>query len=182
MSYLNQTHKNDEYHEHILCSSSEVNSLVFDMPQVFVIIYIPAHRNENIVHFCCLMVDRFDFHFHLRNRRVTYDWYDPIGKPPSFYKIQFPFEVRYEPHVSYMSPESRTSGFYCLHFIEWWYQDMDHNFYAYKYLMCKNGKALYKRVQLMEKMENITVSPTPQKILLPAEQREVVAYYYNREE
>lgn len=184
MSYLDLYYARDEHHDHFLCSPSEINSLVFDAPYVIIVIHIPAHRNETIGHFTCLLVDRLNTYFSQSGRgRIYYEWYDPIGKPPEFYNIHFPYECEYDSHVSYMKHDSRSSGYHVLHYIEHWYQRDDGDD-TYTELMGNNGAAVERKVrkQMKKRLENMFVNRTPQKLLLPAEKQEVVRFFNTREE
>lgn len=186
MSYCDQKIGYEWSHSYQLCSPFQLDSVVFDSVYCNIIIHIPTHANQNIGHFCTILADRSEYYTRGdENVPTRYYWFDPIGKPPSFYIKDFPFpECKFDEHFSYVMPNSRSSGYHVLRFIEngCGIDEFPLDFYTQNIGSC--GKTIDRNVirKMKAKLACIKEKPTPEKLLLPGETRDILQYFYNREE
>lgn len=184
MSFLDHEIGSDEYNEFKLCTISELSSIDFGHPYSYIVIFIPANINQNIGHFVSLMVDRSNqYHHYSQNPPLAAPiFFDPFGKSPYFYSKNFPIECDYDEHFSFVMPHSKSCGYHVMRYM--YISCNDFGSVNYCDDVGRIGRTIDRNVQkeMKDKMKDVTVKPTLEKLYLPGVQQDILDYFNNREE
>lgn len=177
MSYLDHFLPEEGYHEQLLCSPSELHKIDRNVPISYVILHIPTDISGSTGHFCLLVIDRYETYY--GSSLIKYFWFDPIGKSPEFYKLDFLFDCWYDNHSSYMTESSNSSGFHVIHYIECYNKCTSY----WDYKTCVRRMTDNKvQEKIKSKMENVIIHPTSQPLLLPMAKKDVINFFYDGRE